>query len=335
MPDLQTSYLGIPLKSPLIVSSIPLNYDINQVKEMARAGAGAVILPSLFEEMLRLEERGVGEFHPKARMEIPPDLRPTAEVSSNRPGSGQYLALLYRLKKQVDIPIIGSLNGYTAGGWAYYSKLIASSGADALELNIYNMPVQTHVTSNEVEDSYLRLVESVCASVEIPVAVKISPYITALPHFIHRLAGTGAAGVVFFNRFYQPDIDLETETVVPNLQLSRSEELRLRLRWVAILHSRIPLDFGVTGGIHTGADAAKTFLVGGKVAMMASAILQEGVQHITLVRQQLEAWMTSKGYESLDQIYGKLDQKQVSNPTAYERANYLHVLDSFDTEETK
>ena len=191
------------------------------------------------------------------------------------------------------------------------------------------MPVADHISSNEVEDGYIRLVETICQNIDIPVAVKISPYFTALPQFIRRLGHTGCAGVVLFNRFYQPDIDLATETVIPNLQLSRSEELRLRLRWVAILHERYPIDYGVTGGIHTGADAVKTILVGAKVAMVASAILKYGVQQVGVILQEIESWMGEKGYDTLDDFYGKLSQRRIPNPSAFERANYLQVLDSF------
>jgi dihydroorotate dehydrogenase (fumarate) len=328
MTDLTTTYMGLSLKNPLIASSSPLCEYVDNIREMEDAGIAAVVLHSLFEERISLDSaagNGLAHLGTGANGKMQSDL-PGARDKSLGPAG--YLEHIRRVKAAVDIPIIASLNGYSPGGWIRYAVAIEDAGADALELNIYHVPDDPLVSAGEVEMQYLRLVESVSARLHIPVAVKISPYFTALPNISTRLAAAGARGLVLFNRFYQPDLDLENLVVVPNLVLSSQQELLVRLRWVAMLHDLVRADFAVTGGVHTARDILKCVLVGADAAMMTSALLKFGIGHALSVIKDLADRMDSLGFDSIGQIKGKMSRKNVADPEAFERANYMKVLRS-------
>lgn len=330
--ELTAQYMGLTLKSPIVVSSNPLCDSVEQIQRMEAAGAGAVVLPSLFEEQLTIKDMDLDyylEHHPDA---LPDQLRFAPDMKRHNRGADGYFAHLYRTRNETDIPIIASLNGATDGGWVRYAQMLEGVGASALELNIYHLPARFTESGAHIEQTYLRLLRDVKLRVSIPVAVKLSPYFSSLPHMVSQLADAGADAVVLFNRFYQPDIDLETETVLPNLQLSNSAELRLRLRWVAILHGHIPIDMAVTGGVHSGGDVIKSLLAGANVAMMASALLKHGPDHIATVLREAETWMTTNGYKTVPELIGRLSQQHAPDSTAFERANYIQALNSYEQE---
>lgn len=328
--DLSTTYLGIELPHPIMPSASPLTGDIDHILALVQAGAPAVVLPSLFEEQIEHDamavhlglERGAGAFG-----EAPGGYLP--ELIDYRTGPGEYLDLVRRARKEAGIPVIASLNGVSSGGWTMYARILAEEGIDALELNIYMIAADLEATSLDVERSYLHLVETVREAVEIPLAVKVGPYFSAMGSMARRLVDAGADGLVLFNRFYQPDIDLGTLSVVPNLALSSPNELRLVLRWLAILHGRIDADLAATTGIHQADDAVKSLLAGATVAMMASALLRHGPEQFTTVLDGLTAWLLQNDYESVAQARGSLSQRAVSDPSTFERANYMKTLQSY------
>ncbi len=329
MVDLTTTYLGLKLHTPLVVSSNPLGLELENLHLMAVAGAGAIVLPSLFAEQLTLEDSGFSYYLPRGRHMLPEGLRHIPDMREHNKGAGGYLAYVYQAKKVVDVPVIASLNGISKGGWIRYARMLESAGADAIELNMYYLPTETHLTSTSIERMYLETVQAVVESVTIPVAVKLNPYFSALPHMAQALVDRGVQGLVLFNRFYQPDIDLDSESVTPNLVLSTPEELRLRLRWAAILYGRVTADLAITGGVHSGADAIKAILAGASVAMVTSAILIQGIDHLTVMRSEMRAWLEEKNHASLGVILGKLSQRRVPEPGTFERANYMQVLQSY------
>lgn len=326
MADLETSYLGLALKSPLMVSSCPLTYDIDNLRRMEAAGASAVVLYSLFEEQIELAEMGFSSYYKQHTDELPEALRHIANMKEYNQGAGAYLAHIYQAKHAVSIPIIGSLNGYYSSGWTRYARLIEAAGADALELNIYYLPTKPHISGAEVEQMYIDLVRDVTTSIRIPVAVKLSPYFSAMSNISRRLVGAGANGLVFFNRFYQPDFDIVNRAVVPSLDLSTSNELRLRLRWIALMSGQIDADLAITGGVHTAVDAVKGLMAGASVVMMASALIQNGIEHLTAVNKELGEWLDSNAYRAVKDIRGLLSNAQIGDSAALERANYLNVL---------
>ena len=326
MADLETSYLGLALKSPLMVSSCPLTYDIDNLRRMEAAGASAVVLYSLFEEQIELAEMGFSSYYKQHTDELPEALRHIANMKEYNQGAGAYLAHIYQAKQAVSIPVLGSLNGYYSSGWTRYARLIEAAGADALELNIYYLPTKPHISGAEVEQMYIDLVRDVTTSIRIPVAVKLSPYFSAMSNISRRLVGAGASGLVFFNRFYQPDFDIVNRAVVPSLDLSTSSELRLRLRWIALVSGQIDADLAITGGVHTAVDAVKGLMAGASVVMMASALIQNGIEHLTTVNKELGEWLDSNAYKSVKDIRGLLSNAQIGDSAALERANYLNVL---------
>lgn len=326
MADLTTSYLGLSLNSPLVVSSNPLTMELDNLRRMEAAGASAIVLHSLFEEQIELAEMGYSGYYNQHKDELPEALRHIANMKEYNQGAGGYLAYLYQAKQAVSIPIIGSLNGYYSSGWTRYARLIEAAGADALELNIYYLPVKSHITGAEVEQMYIDLVRDVTQSVHIPVAVKLSPYFSAMTNVARRLVGAGAHGLVLFNRFYQPDFDVVNRAIVPTLDLSQSSELRLRLRWVALLTGELDADLGITGGVHTAEDVVKSLMAGASVVMMASALIQSGIEHLTTVRDELNEWLDRFAYDSVKDIRGLLSHAQIGDSAALERANYLNVL---------
>ncbi len=328
MTDLATSYLGLTLKSPLVVSSSPLTYKLDDLKRLEVAGAGAVVLYSLFEEQIELAEMGFSNYYRQHTDELPEALRHVANMKEYNQGAGSYLAHIYQAKHALSIPVIGSLNGYYSSGWTRYARLIEAAGADAIELNIYYMPTKSHVTGNEVEQMYIDLVRDVTSSVHIPVAVKLSPYFSAMANVARRLVGAGANGLVLFNRFYQPDFDIVNRAVIPSLDLSTSSELRLRLRWIALLARQTEADLAITGGVHTVEDAIKGLMAGADVVMLASALIQNGIDYLATLTNDLSAWMESYAYSSVNDIRGVLSYAQIGDSAALERANYLNVLRS-------
>ena len=329
MVDLKTTYLGLKLKNPLVASPSPLSEKVENVKRLEEAGVSAVVMYSLFEEQIIHESMELDHY-------LSQGTETFAEALSYLPDTGKYslapekyLEQVRKVKQAVSIPVIGSLNGVSTGGWIKYARKIEEAGADALELNIYFLPNNPGLTASELEDSYVTLVRDVRAQIKIPLAVKLSPYFTALPNLAKRLVEAGANGLVLFNRFYQPDFDLEQLEVVPNLVLSNSAELRLPLRWIAMLYGRVQADFALTSGVHTAQDALKAVMAGASVAMTTSALLKNGIAKADEIVKGMESWMVEHEYESVQQMKGSMSQKAVAEPAAFERANYMKVLSSF------
>ena len=329
MTDLTTTYLGLHLQNPLIVSASPLSAYVDNMKRMEQSGAAAIVLPSLFEEQIERQSLGVDQY-PHLEAILPNALKHIPDMAGYNQGANGYLSLVYQAKRAVGVPIIASLNGYYSGGWSQYARLIEAAGADALELNVYYLAAQPRITGTEIEQMMIQLVQSVKAEVKIPVAVKLSPFFSALAHMATQLDEAGANGLVLFNRFYQPDFDIETQTVVPSLDLSQPTELRLRLRWAAILYGMVQADIALTGGVHSGVDIVKTVMAGGKVAMVASVLLNRGIEHIRRLLEELEQWLVEHEVQSLTELNGRMSQKSVADPAALERANYMNVLKSLE-----
>jgi dihydroorotate dehydrogenase (fumarate) len=329
MVDLSTTYLGLTLKNPLVVSPSPLCEKIDNIRQMEDAGASAVVLPSLFEEQITLESHHLDRYLSHGTESFAESLTYLPDMLDYNLGPDGYLELIRRAKFVVDIPIIGSLNGVSTGGWITYAKKIQEAGADALELNTYHIPTDPELTGAQVEQMYLDLVRDVKASVRIPVAIKLSPNFSAIPNMARRLDQAGADALVMFNRFYQPDFDLENLEVVPSLILSDSYELLVRLTWVAIVYGHVRADLAITGGVHTALDVLKAMMVGARVAMMTSALLTHGIGHLNTVRADLLTWMEQHEYESIRQMQGSMSHRSVANPAAFERSNYMKVLSSY------
>jgi dihydroorotate dehydrogenase (fumarate) len=329
MIDLTTRYLGLRLSSPLVASAGPLCEDVGNIRRMEDAGAAAVVLPSLFEEQITLESDYLDQHLSHGTESYSESLTYFPDMASYNLGPDAYLEHLRRVKAAVRIPVIGSLNGVSTGGWIDYARKIEQAGADAVELNIYYVPTDPEMTAAQVEDMYVELVRDVKASVKIPVAVKIGHAFSALAHLAQRLDRAGADALVLFNRFYLPDFDLERLEVVPRLTLSSSHELLVRLHWVAILYGHIQAGLAVTGGVHEGEDALKAMMAGARVAMMTSALLKRGIGHVSVVRAGMLAWMEAHEYESIEQMQGSMSYRSVREPAAFERANYMKVLSSY------
>jgi dihydroorotate dehydrogenase (fumarate) len=329
MVDLTTTYLGLNLKNPLVASSSPLTQKAETAKQLEQAGVSAVVMHSLFEEQIIQESL-------KLHRDLERGAQAFVEATSYLPDYGQYsigpetyLERLSQIKESVNIPVIGSLNGVTSGGWTEYAQKIEQAGADALELNLYDLATDPDMTGAEIEQHSIALVSEVRQQISIPMAIKLSPFYTALPNFARRLAEAGANGLVLFNRFYQPDFDLEELEVAPNLVLSTSHELRLPLRWIAILYGRIQIDFALTSGVHTAQDLLKAMMAGASVTTVASEFLQNGISRVTEILADVEAWMDEHEYESIEQMKGSMSQQAVAEPESFERANYMKVLSSY------
>ena len=327
MADLRTRYLGLDLQSPLVASSSPLTGTLDGLRRLEAAGAGAVVLPSLFEEDLAEETRQVdalratGATGAEARAGYP-------DQAGYGAGPAAYLALVTQAKQALSIPVMASLNGVSRGGWVRYASRLEQAGADALELNIYYVSSRPGQSGGEVEWHYLDVVRAVRGAIGIPLAVKLSPYFSSLANLAGQLVEAGANGLVLFNRFYQPDLDIEAMEVLPALELSSSAELRLPLRWIAILHRRWGISLAASTGVHTAEDVAKVLLAGADVAMMTSALLRNGPDHLRPVETRLRDWMDGHRYETIEQLRGQLSQRSVPDPAAFERANYLKTLAS-------
>jgi len=329
MTDLTTTYLGLNLKNPLVASASPLCEHLDNIKRMEDAGAGAAVLHSLFEEQISFESQHLNQFLTYGTESFAESLSYFPDLGNYKLGPDGYLDHVRRAKAAVGIPVIGSLNGVSTGGWIRYAKMIQEAGADALELNVYYIPTDPEMTGAQVEQMYLDLVRDVKATLKIPVAVKLGHAFTAIANLVRRLDQAGADGLVLFNRFYQPDFDLENLEAAPHLTLSNSYELLLRIHWVAILYGRIKADLAITGGVHTAEDVLKAMMSGARVAMMTSALLKNGIGHLAKVRGDLLTWMEEHEYASIREMQGSMSYRSVAEPAAFERGNYMKVLSSY------
>lgn len=330
MVDLSTHYLGLSLKNPLVASASPLSKKLDGIRRLEDAGVSAVVMYSLFEEQIIHESLALDHYLTRGSESFAEALTYFPDLGRYNVGPEGYLELIRKAKEAVEIPIIGSLNGVSTGGWVEYAHRIQEAGADALELNLYYLPTDPAITAAELEETYLTLVANVRKQVQIPLAVKLNPFFTALPNFCKRLAEVGVNGLVLFNRFYQPDFDIETLEVVPSLNLSTSEELRLPLRWIAILYGRVKCDLALSSGVHTGQDVIKALMAGAKVAMTTSALLKNGVKRATEILSEVQEWMETFEYQSVKQMIGSMSQQAVAEPAAFERANYMKALLTYD-----
>lgn len=329
MTQLDTTYMGLKLRSPLVVSANPLSETVDNIRHMEDAGAGAVVLYSLFEEQLRLQQQQLHHHLTFGTESYAEALSYFPEPQSYRTGPDGYLELIRAAKAAVNMPVIASLNGSSLGGWTKFARSIEQAGADALELNVYYIPTDPNLTGEEVEQTYVDILKAVKASIKIPVAMKLSPFFSNMAHMARLLDDHGADALVLFNRFYQPDIDLETLEVKPNVLLSTPQSLRLPLRWIGILYGRIKANLAATSGIHTAEDVIKMLLAGANVTMMASALLKHGIDHLRTVEHNLVEWMTVREYISVTQMRGSVSKMHAEDPSAFERAQYMKALTSY------
>lgn len=327
--DLTTQYLGLKLKNPVVPSASPLSHTLDSMKRLEDAGAAAVVMYSLFEEQIEHEAEAYDHFFTQTAGSHAEAVDYFPEASEFNLGPDQYLGLLRQAKESLGIPVIGSLNGVSTGGWTEYAAKMQQAGADAIELNIYYIPTDVRMTGPEVEERYMDVLREVKSAVRIPVAVKLSPFFSSMAHVAQRLDYAGADGLVLFNRFYQPDFDIEQLEVSPNVVLSSSEAIRLPLRWIAILRGQIRTSLAATSGVHTAEDVLKLLMAGADVTMMCSALLKHGPGKITEVLQDLDRWMMEHEYVSVAQLKGSMSRSSVADPSAFERANYMKALNRF------
>lgn len=330
MPDLSTTYLGLKLKNPLVVSASPLSKQIDSVQRLAAAGAAAVVLYSLFEEQITHGHRSLDHYTTRSNDGYGSALRYAFDHTGTDIDPDSYLEHLYRVKQAIDIPVIGSINGSTAGEWIEYARKIQQAGADALELNIYHIPTNMAISGAELEENYLRLMKLIRAQVRIPIALKLNPFFTSLPYIARRFVAAGADGLVLFNRFYQPDFDIDILEEVPNLELSTSANLRLPLRWISFLYGRIGADLALTGGVHTSRDVIKAIMAGANVTMLASEIVTNGIDRVHEILVDIERWLGEHQHTSIAQMRGCMSQSAPTVPRASQRASYIQVLNSLD-----
>ena len=329
MVDLTTTYMGLQLKNPIVPSASPLAANLDGIKRMEDAGASAVTLHSLFEEQIQFEAQALDHFLEQGTYRFAEALTYYPPFHEYRREPDDYVEHIRRAKEAVDLPIIASLNGISPGGWTGYAKRFQEAGADAVELNVYFIPTNPHLMSYDIEDIYVKLLKDVKQHVTIPVAMKLSPYFSAMPHMASMLDAEGADALVLFNRFYQPDIDIEKLEVTPNLQLSSPVEMRLPMRWIAILFGRVHCSLALTSGIHRPEDVIKAVMVGADVANVCSVLLKEGITKIGDLLQGVTMWMEEHEYESIAQMKGSMSHKSCPEPAAFERANYMKVLNSY------
>lgn len=327
--DLSTTYLGKKLKNPLVPSASPLSRDTSSIKLMEDSGAGAVVLESLFEEQILHEKNEMDHYLSQGSESFAESLSYFPESDMYNFGPDEYLNHVRKAKEAVGIPVIASLNGVSSGGWIEYARKMQQAGADAIELNSYYLATDPEKSSTEIEDNYVEVLKEVKKAVTIPVAYKLSPFFTSLSSMARRFDEAGADGLVLFNRFYQPDIDLENLEVVPNLVLSTSESMRLPLRWIAILYGKIKANMAATTGIHTADDVLKMLMAGADVTMLCAVLFQHGIGKIGSILTEIEKWMEDHEYESIEQLKGSMSHKSVPEPAAFERANYMRVLKSY------
>jgi len=330
--DLSTTYLRMKLRSPLVPSASPLSEEIDTIRRMEDAGAAAVVLFSLFEEQLRLERYELHHHLTYGTESFPEALTFFPEPPEFHLGPEEYLDHIRKAKEAVDIPVIASLNSTSLGGWTDFAKKIEQAGANALELNVYYIPTDMDLASEEVEKTYIDILKAVKSVVAIPVAMKLSPFFSNIANMAKRLDEAGADALVLFNRFYQPDIDLETLEVQPKILLSTPQSLRLPLRWIAMLHGRIKADLAATSGIHTAEDVLKMLMVGANVTMLCSVLLRHGIDHLRIIEQDLRRWMEQHEYESVRQMQGSMSQKHCADPSAFERAQYMQAIMTYKPE---
>lgn len=327
--DLSTRYLGLKLKNPIVPSAGPLSHTLDSMKRLEEAGAAAIVMYSLFEEQIAHEAAEIEHYLAYGTESFAEALTYFPEVSDYNLGPEEYVELLHKAKEALEIPVIGSLNGISVGGWIKYARKMQDAGADAIELNVYYIPTDPGLTGFDVEERYLEVLHAVKQTVTIPVAMKLSPFFSSMAYMAQRLDAAGADGLVLFNRFYQPDIDLESLEVKPNVILSTPQALRVPLRWIAVLRGRVRASLAATSGIHTAEDVLKMLMVGADVTMMCSALLVHGPQHIKAVLEQIERWMQEREYISVEQMKGSMCQRSVADPSAFERANYMKALRSY------
>ena len=327
--DLSTTYMGLKLKNPIVPSASPLTQHIDSVKALEDAGAAAVVCHSLFEEQITHESGELDHYLSYGTESYAEATTYFPEPEDFKLGPVEYLDHIADLKKAVDIPVIGSLNGVSNGGWVKYAKNIQEAGADALELNVYYIPTNSNLTGSEIENMYIDTLKAVKQNVTIPVAIKLSPFFASMSNMAKRLDKAGADALVLFNRFYQPDFDLEKLEVVPNLVLSTNWEMRLPLRWIAILHSHVNASLALTSGVHSHIDVIKSMMAGADVAMMASELLVNGTGRVADILKGMQQWMEENEYASIQMMKGSMSQKSVEEPAAFERANYMKTLHSF------
>ncbi|MEL0583552.1 MAG: dihydroorotate dehydrogenase-like protein [Candidatus Thiodiazotropha sp. (ex. Lucinoma kazani)] len=327
--DLTTEYLGMQLKNPLVPSASPLSRSIDDARRMEDAGASAIIMYSLFEEAVTAEEETMVRFlhHQDTGFAEADSFLPNHYDFSN--GQERYLENLQALKQALEIPVIASLNGTTPGGWITHAEEMEQAGADALELNIYQVAADIEISGSEIEQRYIELLTQLKQQVSIPINMKLSPAFSSMANMVKLLEMAGASGVSLFNRFYQPDINIDNLRLTTNLQTSTSAEALLAMRWIAILHGRTKLSLGATGGVHNQDDAIKLLLAGADVVHLCSLLLEQGSQAITSIITGIEAWMEEKGFETVDEFRGRVSQISVTDPTEFERVNYVNILDSF------
>jgi len=327
--DLSTTYLGMPLRTPLVASASPLSRDVDGVRRLEDAGISAIVLYSLFEEQIVADALALHEHMTHTSHSFAEALTYLPEPSQWTAGPDEYLEHICSGKRAVDVPVLASLNCASPGGWVDYAARVESAGADALELNVYSIPTSRELTGAAVEERYVEIVRAVCATVSIPVAVKLSPFFSSMPNIAARLEAAGASGLVLFNRFYQPDVDLESLEVVPNLLLSTPQSLRLPLRWIAILRGQVDVSLAATSGIHWAHDVLKVLLVGADVAMLCSTLLRHGLETVRRIEGGMLEWLSRNEYESVRQLQGSLSQRNSPDPSAFERAQYLKTLQSY------
>jgi dihydroorotate dehydrogenase (fumarate) len=330
--DLKTTYMGMELKHPIVASASPLSGTVASIKRLEDAGAAAVVMFSLFEEQLKHETAALEYLMTAGTESFAESLNYFPEIDDYTVGPDSYLDLLRRASEAVNIPIIGSLNGITNTGWIDYAKLMEEAGAKGIELNIYYIPADLTTSGREVEDRYVEIVRAVKAAVTVPVAVKLSPFFSAIGSMAKTLDDAGVDALVLFNRFYQPDFDLDKLEVAPNLQLSTPDEIRLPLLWIAVLYGRLRASLGATRGVHTPVEVVKYLMAGADAVMTTSALLKNGVDYLTTLRDGLRTWMEMHRYASVAQMKGSMSQRNVADPTAFERANYIKTLESFKSD---
>jgi dihydroorotate dehydrogenase (fumarate) len=327
--DLSTTYMGLKLKNPLVAAASPLSYELGNIKKLEDAGAAAVVLFSLFEEQIEQEQRELFYYMSQGTESFAEALTYFPEPDHFNAGPEEYLELIRKAKESTNIPIIASLNGVSRGGWIDYARKMEEAGADAIELNVYLLPTNLDVSGSEIESVYTNILAAVKAGVKIPVATKLSPFFSSIPNMARKLDRMEADALVLFNRFYQPDINLEKLEVEPSVTLSRPGTMLVSLRWIAILFGRIKASLAASGGVHTAQDVIKSVMAGADITQMAAALLQHGPEHLGKVLKEMEAWMTEHEYKSLEEMKGSMSHKSVAEPAAFERANYMKALSGY------
>ncbi|TWU29752.1 dihydroorotate dehydrogenase-like protein [Bythopirellula polymerisocia] len=330
--DLSTTYLGMTLKNPIVASAGPLTGNLDALRQLEDSGIAAVVLPSLFEEQIEHDEAQIDRLYQYQADSYAESLSYFPETENYSKGPQEYLDLIEEAKNALSVPVIASLNGHTPGGWTRYAQMLVDAGADALELNVYFVPTDCGMDSQDVEQRYVDLVASVRQSINIPLAVKIGSQFTSIPNIAYRLMTVGADGLVLFNRFLEPDLDLETLEIIPDLVLSQPYEVRLPLRWIAILRDQLQCSLAATSGIHHAADVSRVLLVGADVAMLTTALLKKGPRHVETILTELSSWLSENEYVSVDQLKGSMSRANCPDPSALERANYMKALTTYTKE---